>query len=65
MTIHEAARSFHHAHEYAPWLVGVASLGKQIIVYTKFDLPEPLKEQLATWEGWTVEFHVSGRVCLE
>lgn len=67
-------RSLHHARRAFVWefcthnwfvdAVADESHG-QLTVYTNFDLPEPLKDKLATWQGWPVSFVSTGWVCLD
>lgn len=63
MTDLEAARDFLRVYEHTLRVQSIVLAEGRLRVYTAFDLPEPLKERLATWKGYPVEFKVLGRVC--
>lgn len=66
MTIVRAGFDFLAEWEHSPWLAGVLLRAPDtIIVQTVYELPRALREHLATWQGWRVEFRVVGRVCDE
>lgn len=65
MTLRAAALDFLAHWGHSPWLISVAAVsdGDCIRVATVYELPRALRQHLAQWQGWRVEFRAVGRMC--